>query len=157
MLKSIIYENSGGHRSHKHADPIPKKFVDFKGHWVAPDEKHIKDQLQLAACLFSINYDDLVDELLHSSMEHLTDKIWSAAKNTESMKAHSEDDAKQIADEYGYHYNDALIGYTEDREVTTPVILIKGSEDPWVISGEPELLFAKAYGITPKVIMIHLE
>ena len=136
-------------------EEIPRT-VDFKGEWVKPDEKHIEAEIKLAACLFDSTYDDIISKLRISKPVTLTDEIWSKLDNTLSWGVTTPEKAQEIADEYGYHYNDAMFGYTKNREVTLPVIIYAKKMKPYMISGETELLFASAFKIKPKVLVIIL-
>lgn len=130
--------------------------VHFKGAWVIPEEKHIEDQISLAACLFNVTSEKIVKSLRNPTTRKLTDKIWSQLKNTLSYNIKTVDEAKNIADEYGHHYNKAMFGYMNNRDMTMPVIIIKKGTNPYLVSGETEMLFARAFQVLPKVIVINL-
>ena len=130
--------------------------VNFGGSYKVVDEKHISNQLQLASCLFGVKTDKLVELLKKTKPEVLSEKMWSELQNSKSYGIVDEDEAEKVADEYGYHYNDALIAFTNDRDISYPVIVQRGSEKPHLISGEPELLFARAFGIRIEALVIKI-
>lgn len=136
-------------------EEIPRS-VNFKGEWIKPDEKHIEDQIRLAACLYDTTYEDLISKLRSSKEITLTDAIWVDLQNTLSWHVATPEKAQEVADEYGYHYNDAMFGYMNDRKVTLPVVIYKKGTNPYLVSGETELLFASAFKVKPKVIVISL-
>ena len=155
-LRSVpLINNSGDLEEKKEKQEIPR-VVNFKGEWIIPDEKHIEDQLRLASCLFDVSYDFLVKKLKTTRPVTLTDKIWAKLDNTLSYHVTTPEKAQSVSDEYGYHYNDAMFGYMNDREVTLPVMVYKKGQNPYVVSGETELLFASAFKLKPKVLMILL-
>lgn len=131
---------------------LAEELVVFHGDWVYPDPKHIKDQLRLAACKFNISFDELVEKINSTDPEPLSNNVWHSLDNSVSWGTVDEDDAKAKADEYGFHYNDAYYGFTEDGEVTLPIII----NNSYLVSGEVELMFAKAFKLKPKVIMINV-
>lgn len=155
LIQQIIKEAIISVLDEKSKDDIPD-IVHFKGQWVKPDEKHIEDQLKLASCLYHISYRDLIKKLEKAKEEILTNDVWSDLDNTLSFQVKTVEKAKELADEYGHHYNDVLFGYVNDRSVTLPVIIMKNAMKPYVVSGETELLFASAFKIKPKVLFVKL-
>ena len=155
IIKQIVSEAFEAYLEAREKEEIPR-IVDFKGSWVDPDEKHIEDQLKLASCLFDITYEDLLSKLKAAKAIKLTNELWAKLENTLSYHVKTVEEAQKIADEYGYHYNDAMFGYMNSREATLPVIVYKEGQNPYVVSGEPELLFASAFKIEPKVLIINL-
>lgn len=131
---------------------LSEELVMFHGDWISPNPKHIKDQINLAACKFNSSSDEIISKIESANPTHLPFSVWKSLDNSVSWSIVDEDDAKTKADEFGYHYNDALYGFTEDGEVNLPVI-VNGN---YLLSGEVELMFAKAYKIKPKVIAINL-
>jgi hypothetical protein len=131
--------------------------VNFTGDWKRPDQKHIQDQVELAACLNKMDYKSLVSKIFRAKPEYLDDSTWAKLDNTNSFRVGNVDLAKDLADRYGYHYNDALFGYMNNRDMTMPVILnVNNGEEYYTVSGEPELLFARAFKVEPKVLMIKI-
>jgi hypothetical protein len=131
--------------------------VNFKGSWVRPDRKHIQDQTELAACLNDLDYKVLVSKINKASPMELDNHTWAELSNTNSFGVGTADQAKDIADQYGYHYNDAMYGYMNDREITMPVILdIDNGSQFYMVSGEPELLFARAFKVAPQVLVVKI-
>jgi len=131
--------------------------LNFKGQWVRPEKKHILDQVELAACLNNLDYNKLFSEINQTSPSELDKHTWANLENTNSFRAGNVDLAKELADQYGYHYNDALFGYMNDRDITMPVILdINDGEEFYAVSGEPELLFARAFKVTPQVLIMKI-
>ena len=153
QLKKIILETISD--ALLEFDEIPDS-IDFTGEWIDPDQKHIEDQVRLAACLFDTTYEELVQKINSSKSVELTDKVWAKLDNTLSYNVNKVEKAKEIADEYGYHYNDAMFGYVNNREMSRPIIVYKKGQAPFVVSGEPELLFASAFKVKPQVIMVLL-
>lgn len=131
--------------------------VNFTGDWKRPDQKHIQDQVELAACLNNMDYKSLVSKIFKAKPEYLDDSTWAKLDNTNSFRVGNVDLAKELADQYGYHYNDALFGYMNNRDMTMPVILnVNNGEEYYTVSGEPELLFARAFKVEPKVLMVKI-
>lgn len=153
---SKIIKESVNHAFLEDKQEIPRS-VNFKGKWIKPDEKHIEDQIRLAACIFDSSEDEIISQLRSAKPVVLSNKIWQKLDNTLSWHVSTPEKAQEVADEYGYHYNDAMFGYMNDREVVLPVIVYSKGAPPTVLSGETELLFASAFKIQPKVIVIILS
>lgn len=157
-IKSIVKEAvelAFKDESSKKRDDIPR-VVNFTGQWVVPDEKHIEDELKLAACLFNSNYKLIINKMKKTTPKFLSDDLWKELDNTLSWNVTTLEKAQEIADEYGYHYNDSLFGFKNNRDMNLPVIVIKKDLKPYLVSGETELLFAGAFKIKPKVLIINL-
>jgi len=167
MIQSIIEEEFSNialdekkdddkEKEKRDKDDVPLQ-VNFKGTWVRPDRKHIQDQTELAACLNGLDYKVLVSKINKAPTIELDDHAWAELGNTNSFNAGTAEQAKDLADQYGYHYNDAMYGYMNDREITMPVILdIGNGSEFYMVSGEPELLFARAFKVVPQVLVVKI-
>jgi hypothetical protein len=154
-LKSLIKETITvlDEEDREYGD-IPEH-VNYKGEWLRPNLKHFITDIALAACMFDLTPADVNNRIKASKAEKLTDKIWKNLSNSKSATIYEVEAAKNITDEHGKHYNKVMLAYVNDRPIQMPVILLpKAGGKPYLVFGEVELAFARAFNVEPTVLFI---
>jgi cytidyltransferase-like protein len=88
------------------------------------------------------------------SMVVLSDDIWSKLENSDSYEVNSLDDAIKLAKEYGKNWKPTLDAIKDgDAVVSPPMVLNYGQDKYHLVAGNTRLMFYKALGKIPKVLM----
>jgi len=88
------------------------------------------------------------------SMVVLSDDIWSKLENSDSYEVNSLDDAIKLAKEYGKNWKPTLDAIKDgDAVVNPPMVLNYGQDKYYLVAGNTRLMFYKALGKIPKVLM----
>jgi hypothetical protein len=83
----------------------------------------------------------------------LSDDIWSKLENSDSYEINSLDDAIKLATEYGKDYKPTLDAIKADKTINPPMVLNYDKDKYYLVGGNTRLMFYKALGKTPKVLM----
>jgi len=98
-------------------------------------------------------YDTVYNSLVNGKEVILTDEIWSRLENTDSYDINSEEEAIELAQHYGKDYKSIL-----SAEKTPPALILQYSPNKYyLIGGNTRLMFARAKGINPQVILGTIE
>jgi len=117
--------------------------------YVADEESEI----ECTAEHFNIPIPDVRYAFTAGNMVVLSDDIWSKLENTDSYEVNSLDDAIQLATEYGKDYKSTLDAIKADKTINPPMVLNYDKDKYYLVGGNTRLMFYKALGKIPKVLM----
>ena len=118
--------------------------------YVASEETEI----ERTAEEFNIPIPDVRYAFQAGSMVVLSDDIWSKLENSDSYEVNSLDDAIKLAKEYGKNWKPTLDAIKDDDAVVTPPMVLNYDKDKYyLVGGNTRLMFYKALGKIPKVLM----
>jgi cytidyltransferase-like protein len=121
-------------------------FADY----VASEETEIERTAQD----FNIPIPDVRYAFQAGSMVVLSDDIWSKLENSDSYSINSLDDAIKLAKKYGKNWKPTLDAIKDDDAVVTPPMVLNYDKDKYyLVGGNTRLMFYKALGKIPKVLM----
>ena len=121
-------------------------FADY----VASEETEIERTAQE----FNIPIPDVRYAFQAGSMVVLSDDIWSKLENSDSYEVNSLEDAIKLAKEYGKDWKPTLDAIKDDDAVVTPPMVLNYDKDKYyLVGGNTRLMFYKALGKIPKVLL----
>jgi hypothetical protein len=111
------------------------------------------EEIERTADELGLPYDVVYNSLSSGKEVTLTDEIWSRLENTDSYDINSEEEAIELARHYGKDYQSIM-----SAEKTPPALILQYSPNKYyLIGGNTRLMFARAKGINPQVIMGTIE
>jgi len=87
------------------------------------------------------------------NMVVLSDDIWSKLENSDSYEVNSLEDAVELAKEYGKDWKPTFDAVKSDKTINPPLVLNYDKDKYYLVGGNTRLMFSKALGKTPKVLM----
>ena len=118
-----------------------------------PIIKAENEEIERTADELGLPYDTVYNSLVNGDEVTLTDEIWSRLENTDSYDINSEEEAIELAQYYGKDYKSIL-----SAEKTPPALILQYSPNKYyLIGGNTRLMFARAKGINPQVILGTIE
>ncbi len=119
-------------------------------------EKIIKaenEEIERTAEDLDLPYDIVYNSLVNGREVTLNDDMWSRLENTDSYDIHSEEEAIELAQHYGKDYQSIM-----SAETTPPALILQYSPNKfYLIGGNTRLMFARANGKNPQVILGTVE
>jgi cytidyltransferase-like protein len=112
-----------------------------------------EEEIERTAQDLNIPIPDVRYAFTAGSMVVLSDDIWSKLENTDSYEVNSLDDAIQLATEYGKDYKSTLDAIKADKTINPPMVLNYDKDKYYLVGGNTRLMFYKALGKIPKVLM----
>jgi len=112
-----------------------------------------ESEIERTAEHFNIPIPDVRYAFTAGSMAVLSDNIWSKLENSDSYEVNSLDDAIKLATEYGKDYKPTLDAIKADKTINPPMVLNYDKDKYYLVGGNTRLMFYKALGKTPKVLM----
>lgn len=82
---------------------------------------------------------------------------WDALQNTDSNQLRGKKHAKKQAKLYKRNIHKIFKGFRKQKEMPAPIVLHHGDEAPYLIGGNTRLMAAKASGIKPHVVHVHVD
>jgi hypothetical protein len=111
------------------------------------------EEIERTADDLGLPYDTVYNSLANGKEVTLTDEMWSRLENTDSYDIDSEEEAIKLAQYYGKDYKSIL-----SAKKTPPALILQYSPDKYyLIGGNTRLMFARAKGINPQVILGTIE
>jgi hypothetical protein len=111
------------------------------------------EEIERTADELGLPYDTVYNSLVNGKEVTLTDEMWSRLENTDSYDIDSEEEAIKLAQYYGKDYKSIL-----SAEKTPPALILQYSPNKYyLIGGNTRLMFARAKGINPQVILGTIE
>jgi hypothetical protein len=111
------------------------------------------EEIERTADDLGLPYDTVYNSLANGKEVTLTDEMWSRLENTDSYDIDSEEEAVKLAQYYGKDYKSIL-----SAEKTPPALILQYSPNKYyLIGGNTRLMFARAKGINPQVILGTIE
>jgi hypothetical protein len=118
-----------------------------------PIIKAENEEIERTADELGLPYDIVYNSLVNGDEVTLTDEMWSRLENTDSYDIDSEEEAIKLAQYYGKDYKSIL-----SAEKTPPALILQYSPNKYyLIGGNTRLMFARAKGINPQVILGIIE
>jgi len=112
-----------------------------------------EDEIERTAEVFNIPLEDLKYAFTAGNMVILSDDIWSKLENTDSYQITSLDDAIKLAKQYGKNWKSVLTAIKDGTIMDPPLVLNYDKTKYYLVGGNTRLMFCKALGITPKVLL----
>lgn len=112
-----------------------------------------EDEIERTANEFNIPIPDIRLAFINGNMVVLSDDIWSKLENSDSWKIESLEDAVRLAKEYGKDWKPTLAAIKTEKNIDPPLVLNYGEGKYYLVGGNTRLMFYKALGITPNVLM----
>ena len=112
-----------------------------------------ESEIERTAEHFNIPIPDVRYAFTAGSMAVLSDNIWSKLENSDSYEVNSLDDAIKLATKYGKDYKPTLDAIKADKTINPPMVLNYDKDKYYLVGGNTRLMFYKALGKTPKVLM----
>ena len=111
------------------------------------------EEIERTADDLGLPYDVVYNSLSSGKEVILTDEMWSRLENTDSYDINSEEEAIELAQHYGKDYQSIM-----SAEKLPPALILQYSPNKYyLIGGNTRLMFARAKGINPQVIMGTVE
>jgi len=118
--------------------------------YVASEETEIERTAQE----FNIPIPDVRYAFQAGNMAVLSDDVWSKLENSDSYSVNSLEDAVRLAKEYGKNWKPTLDAIRNDDAVVSPPMVLNYDKDKYyLVAGNTRLMFYKALGKIPKVLM----
>jgi cytidyltransferase-like protein len=116
-----------------------------------------ESEIERTAEDFNIPLEDLKYAFIAGGMVILTDDIWSKLENSDSYQITSLDDAIKLAKEYGKNYKPTLDAIKNGEILDPPMILNYDKDKYYLVGGNTRLMFYRALGIEPKVLLATID
>jgi cytidyltransferase-like protein len=116
-----------------------------------------ESEIERTAEVFNIPLEDLKYAFTAGSMVILSDDIWSKLENSDSYGVTSLDDAIKLAKQYGKNWKSILIAIKNGTIMDPPMVLNYDKTRYYLVGGNTRLMFYKALGVTPKVLMATID
>jgi len=123
-------------------------------------EKIVKDErseIERVAQEFNVPIPDVEYAFIAGNMIVLSDDIWSKLENTDSYNIKSLEDAIALAKEYGKDWKPTLAAIKANKAMNPPLILNYDKDKYHLVGGNTRLMFLKALGKIPKVLLATLN
>jgi cytidyltransferase-like protein len=117
--------------------------------YVASEETEI----ERTAEEFNIPIPDVRYAFQAGSMAVLSDDIWSKLENSDSYEVNSLDDAIKLATGYNKDFDSTLAAIKADKTIDPPMVLNYDKNKYYLVAGNTRLMFYKALGKIPKVLL----
>jgi len=119
-------------------------------------EDYIKsenEEIERTSEELGLPYDTVYNSFVNGKEVTLNDDMWSRLENTDSYDIHSQEDAIELADEYGKDWQSIL-----SAESLPPALILQYSPNKfYLVGGNTRLMFAKAKDENPNVILATIE
>jgi len=116
-----------------------------------------ESEIERTAEEFNIPLEDLKYAFTAGSMVILSDDIWSKLENSDSYDITSLDDAIKLAKQYGKNWKSILTAIKDGTIMDPPMVLNYDKTRYYLVGGNTRLMFYKALGVTPKVLMATID
>ena len=146
IAKTLLEYDSMDEINHQVQSDI---FVDL----VAREESEVERTAQV----FNIPLEDLKYAFIAGGMIILSDDIWSKLENTDSYNITSIEDAVKLANQYGKKWKSTLSAIKNSEVLDPPMILNYDKDRYYLVGGNTRLMFYKALGIEPKVLLATID
>ena len=110
-------------------------------------------EIERTAEHFNIPIPDVRYAFTAGNMVVLSDDIWSKLENSDSYEINSLEDAIELATEYGKDYKPTLDAIKANKTINPPMVLNYDKDKYYLVGGNTRLMFYKALGKIPKVLM----
>jgi len=115
--------------------------------------KDESNEIERTASEFNVPIPDMEYAFIAGNMVVLSDDIWSKLENSDSYDIKSLEDAIKLANEYGKDWKPTLAAIKADKDINPPLVLNYDKDKYYLVGGNTRLMFLKALGKIPKVLM----
>jgi cytidyltransferase-like protein len=115
------------------------------------------EEIERTAEVFNIPLEDLKYAFTAGSIIVLSDSIWSKLENTDSYQVKDIEDAVKLAKQYGKNWKPTLTAIKDGTVMDPPMILNYDKDKYYLVGGNTRLMFYKALGINPKVVLATID
>ena len=112
-----------------------------------------RSEIERTAQEFNVPIPDVEYAFVAGNMVVLSDDIWSKLENSDSYDINSLEDAIKLAKEYGKNWKPTLDAVKSNKDINPPLVLNYDKDKYHLVGGNTRLMFAKALGKIPKVLM----
>ena len=112
-----------------------------------------ESEIERTAEEFNIPIPDVRYAFEAGNMVVLSDDIWSKLENSDSYEVNSLEDAIELANKYGKDWKPTLAAIKADKNIDPPMVLNYDKDKYHLVGGNTRLMFYKALGKIPKVLM----
>jgi cytidyltransferase-like protein len=117
-----------------------------------------ESEIERTAQVFNVPLPDMRYAFIAGNMVVLSDDIWSKLENSDSYEINSLEDAIKLAKEYGKDWKPTLDAIKNDDAVVSPPLVLNYDKNKYyLVGGNTRLMFSKALGKTPEVLMGTLD
>ena len=117
-----------------------------------------ESEIERTAQVFNVPLPDMRYAFIAGNMVVLSDDIWSKLENSDSYEVNSLDDAIKLAKKYGKDWKPTLDAIKNDDAVVSPPLVLNYDKDKYyLVGGNTRLMFSKALGKIPEVLMGTLD
>ena len=116
-----------------------------------------ENEVERTAQEFNIPLEDLKYAFIAGGMIILSDDIWAKLENTDSYDIKSLKDAIRLAKKYGKDWESTLAAIKSGEIMDPPMVLNYDKSRYYLVGGNTRLMFYKALGITPKVLLATMD
>ena len=124
--------------------------VDSAYEQIVKDEE---DEIERTAQEFNTPIPDMQYAFIAGDIVVLSDDIWSKLENSDSWKVDSLEDAIKLAKKYKKNWKSTLSAIKANKAINPPLVLNYDKDNYYLVGGNTRLMFYKALGITPKVLL----
>jgi len=115
------------------------------------------DEIERTAQELNIPISDIENAFNTGNIVTLSDDVWSKLENSDSWDIKSLEDAIELAKKYNKNWKPTLSAIKDNKTINPPFILNYNKDNYYLVGGNTRLMFYKALGITPKVLIGKLE
>jgi cytidyltransferase-like protein len=113
-----------------------------------------ESEIERTAQVFNVPIPDMRYAFIAGDMVVLSDDVWSKLENSDSYSVNSLEDAIKLANKYGKDWKSTLDAIKDDDAVVSPPMVLNYDKDKYyLVAGNTRLMFSKALGKIPKVLM----
>ena len=128
----------------------------FESEWHAPDLKSEKGEIVRTAKTLGLSPRKIMKAAKSSALSQLGSRDWSKMQNTDSWSTTSLDKARGLASTYKRDILSIEKAFDKKSSLPAPIVLKQKGKDPYLIGGNTRLMTARAKGVVPKVLTVHI-
>ena len=115
--------------------------------------KNESGEIERTANEFNVPIPDVEYAFIAGNMVVLGDDVWSKLESSDSWEIESLEDAIRLAKEYKKDWEPTLAAIKADEPIDPPLVLNYDKGKYYLVGGNTRLMFYKALGKTPSVLM----
>jgi hypothetical protein len=124
--------------------------------WHRPDVDEEHDEIVQQARSLKLDPDHLKSAVTHGKLGPLSRRHWSKLDNSDSWHTKSVESARARAETYGRDIDSVMDALHQGHPLPAPMVLHRKGERPYLIGGNTRLMAARALGVRPHVIHVHM-
>jgi hypothetical protein len=123
--------------------------------WSKPSLDAEEAEVQRTVKELGVPRDKLLQAAKQGTLQDLDDETWSQLENTDSNDTDTVEKATGKAKEYNRDIARVIRGL--GGNLPAPIVLMRKGEPPYLVGGNTRLMAAKAFGVKPKILAVHLD